>query len=410
MTIVPGRDSDSGSLLSASLASGPASRGATSDVPLVCHVSLGLSTGGLERLLVDFAKFGDVSRYRTAFVALHDTGRPAEDIVACGGQVHALRMQGRGRLAVVRRLSGLFRELGVDVVHTHNAYPHLVGTAAARIAGIRAVVHTRHGQRFGHGWKSRWSFKLASWGARRIVAVSDDAARLCVAEDGLPRRKVVRIWNGIDCDRFAFRGPASAPVAISVARLSREKDFPTLLRAVGLMRGRHPDFRLRIVGNGPEMEGLLALRRELGLEDIVELTGERSDVPELLAQAGFFVTSSLTEGVSLTLLEAMAVGLPILATAVGGNPEVVDDGVTGMLVPSASPELLAAGIERMLASRGEWSTMAEAARKRVLAHFDVRTMLGNYENLYDEVLAETGGARVRAGRSDQAALVAAGGA
>jgi glycosyltransferase involved in cell wall biosynthesis len=130
----------------------------------------------------------------------------------------------------------------------------------------------------------------------------------------------------------------------------------------------------------------------------------------LLAQAGFFVTSSLTEGVSLTLLEAMAVGLPILATAVGGNPEVVDDGVTGMLVPSASPELLAAGIERMLASRGEWSTMAEAARKRVLAHFDVRTMLGNYENLYDEVLAETGGARVRAGRSDQAALVAAGGA
>jgi glycosyltransferase involved in cell wall biosynthesis len=386
---------------------GPVQKVGHSDVPLVCHISLGLSTGGLERLLVDFAKFGDPSRYRTVFVSIHDTGRPAEEIVAHGGQVHALRMQGQGRLSIARRLAGLFRELGVNVVHTHNAFPHMVGTAAARWAGIRAIVHTRHGQRFGHGWKSRWSFKLASWGARRIVAVSDDAARLCVAEDGLPRRKVVRIWNGIDCDRFAYRGPANAPVAISVARLSKEKDFPTLLRAVDLVRAKYPEFRLKIVGNGPEMDALRALRSELRLEEIVELAGERSDVPELLAQAGFFVTSSLTEGVSLTLLEAMAVGLPILATAVGGNPEVVDTGVTGRLVPSASPEKLAEGIEQMLAARSEWSLMGQAARERVLAHFDIRTMLANYQDLYDEVLTETGGARIR---QSQPVLVTAGGA
>lgn len=353
----------------------------------VCHLSLGLSTGGLERLLVDFARFHDQSVSRMSFVALHEVGGPGEEIRATGAHVDALHLQGASRWTAIRALVRHFRRHQVDVVHTHNAYPHLVGTIAARLAGIPVVVHTRHGQRFGHGWKSRWSFKLAGLGVNRIVAVSDDAARLCVRDDGIPASKVIRIWNGIDCDRFAFRGTSGAPVAISVARLSKEKDFPTLLRAAVLVRASHPDFRLRIVGGGAELPLLQSLRTELGLEQTVELLGERRDVPELLAGAGFFVSSSLTEGVSLTLLEAMAVGLPILATRVGGNPEVVDEGVTGALVPAGDPALLATGICEMLAQRPLWSAQAEAARRRVETLFDVRQMLRQYETLYRDCLA-----------------------
>jgi len=359
----------------------------------VCHLSLGLSTGGLERLLVDMARFHDREAWEQSFVALHEVGGPGEEIRAAGCEVTGLKLQGASRWNAIRQLARLFRDRGIDVVHTHNAYPHLVGTLAARWAGVPVVIHTRHGQRFGHGWKSRWSFWLAALGVDRIVAVSEDAARLCIAEDGIPARKVLRIWNGIDCEKFAFHGGAATPVAISVARLSREKDFPTLLRATQIVRKDVPDFRLRIVGGGAELPRLEALREELGLKDVVELLGERRDVPELLKTAGFFVSSSLTEGVSLTLLEAMAVGLPILATNVGGNPEVVEAGVTGELVEAGSPEPIAAGILRMLSQRGIWPVMSEAARQRAERLFDIRQMVSRYESLYDECLVRRTGRR-----------------
>lgn len=353
----------------------------------VCHLSLGLSTGGLERLLVDIARFHDQSRWSMSFVALNEVGGPGEEIRAAGCDVTGLHLNGASRWTTIRRLARLFREQKIDVVHTHNAYPHLVGTLAAKWAGVPCVIHTRHGQRFGHGWRSRWSFRLAAYGVDRIIAVSDDAARLCVAHDGVPKRQVLRIWNGIDCDKFAFQGSVGQTTAISVARLSKEKDFPTLLRATALVRERNPEFRLRIVGGGPELPRLVALRDELGLGEIVELLGERKDVPELLKTAGFFVSSSLTEGVSLTLLEAMAVGLPILATDVGGNPEVVEAGVTGELVPAGDPRPIADGILKMLAQRPLWPVMSEAARRRVETHFDIRLMVSRYESLYDECLA-----------------------
>ena len=352
----------------------------------ICHLSLGLSTGGLERLLVDFAKFHDRSRYRLSFVALREVGQPGFEIRELGCDVHGLRGQGLGRLALLQRLTNWLRSEKVDLLHTHNAFPHLYGTLAAWRAKVPAVVHTRHGQRFGHGWRSSLEFRLASWGVDRIIAVSDDAARLCIEEDHVSPQKVQRIWNGIDLSRFAFHGPVRKPHAISVARLSPEKDFPTLLRAVPHVIAQYPEFQLQIVGQGPEMPRLQQLRSELGLEAHVHLLGERRDVPELLQTAGFFVSSSLTEGVSLTLLEAMAIGLPVLATSVGGNPEVVEDGVTGRLVPAGDPRVLANGMIRMLQERSLWPMQAEAARQRVEKYFDAQVMLQQYEALYDELL------------------------
>jgi glycosyltransferase involved in cell wall biosynthesis len=175
-----------------------------------------------------------------------------------------------------------------------------------------------------------------------------------------------------------------------VARLSSEKDFPTLLRATALVVREVPEFRLLLVGDGAERNRLEQLVRELDLADHVQLLGERCDIPELLAQSAFFVSSSLTEGVSLTLLEAMAVGLPVLATNVGGNPEVVADGETGRLVAAADPAALAAGIVRMCRERGKRPTMGRCGRRRVEEYFDVRTMMQQYEHLYDELLEAAG--------------------
>jgi glycosyltransferase involved in cell wall biosynthesis len=167
-----------------------------------------------------------------------------------------------------------------------------------------------------------------------------------------------------------------------VARLAREKDFPTLLRAVHRALPHVPELELRIVGDGPVRPDLERLAGELGLGSHVRFLGERADVPGLLADAGFFVTSTLTEGISLTLLEAAAVGLPILATNVGGNPEIVVDNVTGRLVPAADPEVLAEALVALCHKPDEWTTMGRLGRERVLEHFDVRRMVREYEDLY----------------------------
>ncbi len=349
----------------------------------VCHVSLTLCTGGLERLLVDFARFHDRRRFELEFVALRDVGRFAEEIRSAGLTVHQL--PDRGRVREVRALRRLFRERGFDVVHTHNTYPHLYASLAARLAGVPVIVNTRHGQRLGHGWKSRQLYRWASRLTDRMVSVSEDAARMCVSVDGVASARVQRIWNGIDLDKFEYRGPAGHPTAIAVARLSPEKDFATLLEATVIVAGELPDFRLIIAGDGPLRAELEQHRDQAGLQKHVTFLGDRSDIPQLMGEAGFFVSSSVSEGISLTLLEAMASGLPVVATEVGGNPEILGDDETGSLVPSRDPSALAQAMIAMCRRQDEWRAIGARGRERIATCFDVRRMVTDYETLYADI-------------------------
>ncbi len=370
----------------AELSPTPHEAAATESPPLrVCHVSLTLKTGGLERLLADIARHHDAAHCRPEFLALTDVGRFADVIRDAGCRVHTLSPA--GRFGQMRQMVRLFHAGRFDVVHTHNTYPHIYGSIAARLAHVPVVVNTRHGQRAGHGWKSRTQFRWASRLVDRIIAVSDDAAQLCVNADGVSPSKVMRVWNGIDVEDFQFTGPGTAPVAISVARLSAEKDFPTLLRAMSIAVRDVPDLVLKLVGDGPERTHLEHLTRKLNLTRQVEFLGDRSDVPALLAGAGFFVTASLTEGISLTLLEAMAVGLPVIATSVGGNSEIVDAPRTGQLVPPGDAAGLAAAMVAMCRQPEHWQAIGRAGRERVEEHFEVRRMVSDYERLYRELLA-----------------------
>lgn len=347
----------------------------------VCHVSVGLRTGGLERLLVDFARYHDASRFELTFLALDRTGRPADEIRDLGCDVIVLPDFGKS-WKQLKGMWSLFRERAIDVVHTHNAHPHFWGACAAWTAGVPVTITTRHGQRYGQSLLGRLKFRLAGQLVDRVVTVSLDAARMSLTEDWFSRKQVKTIWNGIDPRKFNYRGPDNRPRCVSVARLSAEKDFPTLLKAISIAREKVDGLHLSLVGDGDQRRILERLTEELDLNRSVEFLGERNDIPELLGQAGFFVSSSLTEGISLTLLEAMAVGLPVLATNVGGNPEVILDGQSGMLVPSRDPERLAEGIVTMCERRNEWHRMGECGRKRVEELFDVRRMVADYENEY----------------------------
>lgn len=352
----------------------------------VCHVSLTLKTGGLERLLVDFARRHDHDRAELTFLAMRDIGPFAEYIRETGCEVHQLKT--RGRLAQFQEMSAFFKAHQFDVIHTHNTYPHLYATLAARWSGVPVVVNTRHGQRLGHNWRANLQYRFTSRLVDRIIAVSDDAARLCLNEDRLPASVVARIWNGIDPAQFAWRGSSQELSAITVCRLSAEKDIGTLLKAVDRVRRVHPTFQLIIVGDGAERPHLEQLAAQLDLANHVSFLGERHDIPELLAQAGFFVSSSLSEGISLTLLEAMAVGLPVVATAVGGNPEIILPGVTGQLAPAADPEQLASAMLEICQHRNDWLAMGAAGRERVQEFFHIDRMIDDYTRLYETLLAE----------------------
>lgn len=337
--------------------------------------------GGLEKLLVEFARHADRRRFSLRFVSLGHRGILADDIEACGWPVTATDQPDGLRLSLVLRLARRFSHWHADVIHTHDDRAHLYGTLAGRLARIPRLIHTRHGRSPHLTRRQKLLVGAASRWIDHFVCVSEDIAGLSV-QSGVRADRVRSICNGIDVQRFAYHGPQPGGPAVLVARLSPEKDIETLLRAVALVVRQDPDFRLEIAGDGPCMPSLRQSAASLGLDEYVRFLGQVRDVPALLARAGMFVLSSLSEGISLTLLEAMASGLPIVATRVGGNPEVVRDGETGLLVPPENPDALAKTLLRLRGDRDTCVRFGAAGRRRIEARFDIRRMVAEYELLY----------------------------
>lgn len=347
----------------------------------VAHVVGQLDVGGMEKLLVEFARHADRERFALTCISLSTRGALAKSIEACGWPVIALGCGAGRRMSMIFRLARLFRQSRIDVVHTHNLRSLLYGAPAARLARSRRVIHTRHGQLYGASASDTRAFRWASWFTDHVVCVSDDSARLSLA-DGVAPRRVRTIVNGVDSTRFAFLGSAEGSTVVAVGRLSPEKGFDTLIEAIALASSEHPSLRLELAGDGPCLPELRRLADRLGVRERVNFLGEVSDVPAVLARARLFVLPSLTEGISLTLLEAMARGLPVVATAVGGTPEVVIDGETGRLAPPRAPAELARMIVSTLSDPEGCRRMGRAGRNRVERHFDVRRMVARYEQLY----------------------------
>jgi sugar transferase (PEP-CTERM/EpsH1 system associated) len=347
----------------------------------VIHVSLGLHIGGMEKLLVEFARHADRRRFDLQFVSLTAKGDVAEQIERLGWPVIALGQRPGVEPATSVRLAQLFRRSKPRIVHTHNTKPLLYAVPAAHLTGVQTIIHTRHGQRHGATRRQNFLFNLAARWVDRVVSVSSDSAQIAL-QQGLPSEKLVTIHNGIDLPLFPPAGPLPSGPVVFVGRLSPEKDLPTLLRAAAIAASEEPSFRLHLAGAGPSLSELQRLAAQLGVGHRVGFLGHNTDISAILAQASLFVLSSVTEGVSLALLEAMACRLPVVATAVGGNVEVVIDGETGLLVPPRSPAALAGAMLKLYRQPELARRMGVAGRKRVEARFDSRRMVAEYESLY----------------------------
>lgn len=351
----------------------------------VGHVTLGLDVGGQEKMLVEFARRADRRRFVLHFISLGGRGSLAPVLEEFGWQVTTLETPSGLRPGLIFRLAKVCRDLGLDVLHTHDDRPLLYGSLARRLARLNVHVHTQH-----HGELASVSARQAffiRWAARltdRFVCVSQDSARYMVKQ-GVPAAKVNTIWNGIDLDRFAFHGFCPGGPIVTVARLSPEKGIDVLLRAMVEVVRHEPGARLEIAGDGPLRVDLEKLADELKLRGNVRFLGEVRDIPPLLAKASLFVLPSHSEGISLTLLEAMASGLPVVTTKVGGNSEVVMDRETGLLVPAADAGSLAAAICQVFQNAEKSQLMGRAGRHRVEAFFDIRQVVSHYEGLYEKI-------------------------
>jgi sugar transferase (PEP-CTERM/EpsH1 system associated) len=371
--------------------------------PLIVHVLYRLDTGGMERVMVSLIT-ATRDRYRHAVIALAGFGamrREIEDVVeAC---VSLDKKPGKD-WSCYFRLHRVLRALKPDLVQTYN-----IGTLdlapMVRLAGVRRLVHAEHGRDAtdpqGNFLKyhrlRRWMAPLVA----RYVVVSTELRDWLVDRVGVRQSKVVYIPNGVDLAKFDIEHDRPAPrrrlgdfappgtvLVGNVARLDRVKDHAALIAAFKIMRdrARHGNTRLIIVGDGPQREQLEKQIADLDLQETVRLLGHRDDVAELLAECDLFVLSSIAEGMPVTLLEAIAVGLPVIATDVGGVASVVEDGVTGALVPPGDPHVLAETLGIFVVDEALRRRQGEAGRARVTTQFSLGSMVSAYVALYDELL------------------------
>lgn len=379
--------------------------------PLVLHVVYRFDTGGLENGVVNLINHMEEGAYRHAVMALTEVTDFAKRIQRPDVEFISLRKppgQGLPHYAAWRR--ELLR-LKPEIVHTRNLGALEMQVPAA-LAGVKARIHGEHGRDMSdpHGTvrKYQWVRRAYSPFVHRYIALSQDLANYLTGPVGIGNNRVSQVYNGVDNSRFgpvAGEGgglqahpdpiagcpfnPAQHLIIGTVGRLQAEKDQVTLVRAFAQALHQRPELRpmlrLAVVGDGPLRAAVEAEVAALGVQSEVWLAGTRSDVPTVLRGLHAFALPSRAEGISNTILEAMATGLPVLATAVGGNPELVVQGQTGLLVPAGDPTAMAAALLDLCDAQRR-AAMGRAGRQRVEAQFSLQAMVGRYQAIYDEML------------------------
>ena len=323
------------------------------------------------------------------------------------GEGVPVTIDGLGRLyrpGALVRLSSLARELRAHrpaIVHTYLPSANVFGALAARLAGVGAIVTSRRDMGFSRNWRLRLLEEaFVNPAVAAVTAVCPAVAEVVRRERGLDPRKLVTIPNGVDVNwldperhsRVEARRELGVPLdafAVGIlASLSPVKGHAELLRAGAIVAAATPSARFFVVGDGELRSDLETLATSLGLGSRVIFTGVRSDVPRVLAALDVSVLASYTEGLSNTLLESMAMARPVIATAVGGNRDVVRNGENGLLVPPADPVPLAEAILRLFRSPGEASALGAAARRHVERYYSLEEMVSQYEQLYDSMCGQ----------------------
>jgi glycosyltransferase involved in cell wall biosynthesis len=357
-----------------------------------------LACGGAERHVAELS-VELCNRGHSVTVACSQGGHFAAEAERGGARVEILR-----RRLVKRRFSAIFA-MGVrrllnrthfDLIHAH-LYASATAAAAASLGRSIPLVVTEQTEAPWRNWAQRNASALVYRRASRVIGVSRAISEELAVDFGVPREKIAYIPNGVNLQavhRSAHRN-GRGPVVGLIARLVPEKDVPSFLRCARRLIATYPEASFPIAGDGPLRDELVRLAKELGIEDRVDFLGVQEDMEGFLAQLDVLAVSSIAEGTPLSIAEAMQAGVPIVATAVGGIPDQIQDAVHGLLVAPGDPRALATGIADLLENPAKARSFAEAARDRAISSFSVEGVADRVEAQYAAALT---GAAVRTRR------------
>jgi sugar transferase (PEP-CTERM/EpsH1 system associated) len=368
----------------------------------VMHVVDVLSLAGMEYGVIKLVNRLDPDRVSSMICCLRFQREATRSLLNSRIPVFELQKPPGRNLQLVMKLAALLRRNRVDIVHSHNWSTFLYTVLAAALARVPILIHGAHGRE--NQTVPRLQLLMSRWLATRVtrvVSVSSELSRELVTRWKISPARVSTIVNGVD--PAAFDQPASLEalrqelqlspdtrVVMNIGGLRPVKDHPTLLRAFARIHEKLPETRLLIVGTdmGRGIQSdLEKLAEELGIRKVIQFTGVRTDVPQLLALCDVYVNSSVFEGMSNTILEAMAARKPVIATAVGGNPELVQHGVTGFLVPPKNDQQLAERLEQLLTDPALSRKLGSAGRGEIERHYTMSRRIHAHTDLYQELFS-----------------------
>jgi len=364
--------------------------------PRILHVVLSMVVGGAERLVYDMVRYPAFAEHRPVVCCLDAVGELGEKLLQEGYQVYC-----KGRSAgfdrdVITWIREIIQREKITIVHAHQYSPLCYAVPAAFLSGRIKVIYTEHGRFFPErkSWKRTVINPLLALGVDHLVSISACTAQAMATYDNFPRNRIKVIHNGVDCtgmnpsiDKHAKRQELglseNCRVIGTAARLNSIKNMPMMLRVLKLVLQQVPDTCLVIAGQGEEEGRLKSIALELGIADQVKFIGLRFDLPEIYQLFDVFLLTSFSEGISVTLLEAMASGVPAVVTDVGGNGEVVVEGKTGYLVSLDDDVAMAYRVTALIADSVLARQCGAKARERVKQAFSFAMMVEEYSWLYE---------------------------
>lgn len=358
-----------------------------------------LGIGGAEGQFVERVRTTDFRRWRPLVAALKKTGPHLAEFQRLGLEPKEFPLAGSfahpATALTVAKLAAWMRMQGVKLVHAQDFYTNLIAVPAARLAGAKVIV-SRLDLAHWHGPRRRQALAMVTRLADRVQANAHAITRQLVEEERIPAEKIEVVYNGLDLVRFDRRRdqplarplpvPDGARLVTVVANLHPIKGQEDVVSALAQIAKKHPDVHLLLVGDGDKRPLIEGRARDLGIADRVHLAGHRTDIPAVLARSEILISSSYAEGLSNSVIEGMASRLPVIATAVGGSPELIEDGKRGLLVPPKAPERIAAALETLLGDEALRRRLGEQARAWVEKNVEIGSMARHFDRLYEAVL------------------------
>ncbi len=369
----------------------------------IMQITHDLNYGGLQKLVVDISKNLDKSRYQVSVCALREGGPLEEGLLKEDIRIIKLPPSNNGAdYLSFWKLYKIFKEEKPDIVHTHNTQPFVEGGVAAILAKVPVHIHTDHGRQFPDKRRYMFAEWVFSHFANQMVAVSENLKEDISRYEGIRLDKIKVILNGINGSKYnnkIDKNKKRRELGIDnkhniilgfVGRLSPEKGLTYLIKAMEALVKEFPNLLLLIAGEG---ELLKELKREaiaLGIEQNIRFLGPRSDINEILGIFDIFVLPSLREGLPLVLLEAAAASLPIVATDVGGNKQVVKHGANGLLIRHGDVDSLYNAVKKLIIDEGMRKEFGSKSHDLFINNFTIEKMIKKYETIYQDCLKSTG--------------------